>query len=192
MAFTAIAAVCVLLRVIARLKAKVPVWWDDFIVGLSFVRTDIWAIPFSDITTIFKAWYSLFVIYITFRDFVRLSILLFYQRIFGHVPLARRLIQFSFVLIITCCIAFDFAILFGCTPINYFWKAWEGRGRGSCISTHDIFWAGAFVTIAIDIWVMLVPIPFILRLNLSLRKKILSAIMFTFGILSLDYLNGVP
>lgn len=37
MAFTAIAAVCVLLRVIARLKAKVPVWWDDFIVAVSFV-----------------------------------------------------------------------------------------------------------------------------------------------------------
>lgn len=145
--------------------------------------TDIWAVPFSDITTIFKAWYTLFVIYITFRDFVRLSILLFYQRIFGHVPLARRLIQFSFVLIITCCISFDCAILFGCTPIEYYWTAWEGRGGGSCISTHDIFWAGAFVTIAIDIWVMLVPIPFILRLNLSLRKKILSAIMFTFGIL---------
>lgn len=37
MAFTAIAAVCVMLRVIARLKAKVPVWWDDFIVVMSFV-----------------------------------------------------------------------------------------------------------------------------------------------------------
>lgn len=145
--------------------------------------TDIWAVPFDDITTIFKALYCLFVVYITSRDLVRLSILLFYHRLFGHVPLARRLIQFSFVLIITCCIGFDLAIWFGCTPIDYFWKAWEGRGGGSCISTHDIFWAGAFVTIAIDLWVMLVPIPFILRLNLSLLKKTLTAIMFTFGIL---------
>lgn len=145
--------------------------------------TDIWTVPFDDITIIFKAMYSLFVLYITSRDLVRLSILLFYHRIFGYVPLARRLIQFSFVLIITCCIAFDLAIWFGCTPIDYFWKAWDGRGGGSCISTHGIFWAGAFITIAIDLWVMLIPIPFILRLNLSLRKKILSAIMFAFGIL---------
>lgn len=37
MAFTVIAAVCVLLRVIARLKTRFPVWWDDLIVALSFV-----------------------------------------------------------------------------------------------------------------------------------------------------------
>lgn len=139
--------------------------------------------PFDDITIIHKAMYALFGLYITSRYLVRLSIMLFYYRIFGHVPLARRLIRFSFVHSITCCIAFDLAVWFGCTPIDYFWKAWDGRGGGSCISTHHIFWAGAFISIAIDLWVMLLPIPFILRLNLSLRKKILSAIMFMFGIL---------
>jgi hypothetical protein len=144
---------------------------------------DIWAIPFEDITIMFKAMYSLFVLYITSRDLVRLSILLFYHRIFGHVPLARRLIQFSFVLVITCCIAFELAVLLGCTPIDHFWKAWEGTGGGYCISTHGIFWAGAIITIAIDLWIMLLPLPFILRLELSLRRKILSGIMFAFGIL---------
>lgn len=37
MALTALCAVSVLLRVIARLKAGYPVWWDDFIITLSFV-----------------------------------------------------------------------------------------------------------------------------------------------------------
>lgn len=145
--------------------------------------TDIWAIPFDDITLNLKALYTLFVLYITSRDLVRLSILLFYHRIFGYVPLARRLIQYSFVLIIACCIAFDFAIIFGCTPLGYFWISWDGQHEGHCISTNGIFWAGAFVVIAIDVWVMLLPLPFILRLNLSLRKRILSAVMFAFGIL---------
>ncbi|KAL7624459.1 hypothetical protein AAE478_006024 [Parahypoxylon ruwenzoriense] len=201
--FVALSAVSVLIRVIARLQARVPVWWDDFIITLSFVRwllapevfrqetyrlkshglgTDIWAIPFDDITLIFKALYTLFVVYVTSRDLVRLSILLFYHRIFGHIALARRLIQFSFVLIILCCIAFDFAIIFGCRPLDYFWTSWDGQNEGHCISTNGIFWAGAFVVIAIDIWIMLLPLPFVLRLNLSLRKRILSATMFTFGI----------
>ncbi|KAK2599438.1 hypothetical protein N8I77_011192 [Diaporthe amygdali] len=196
--FVVLCAVSILLRVIARLKTRVPVWWDDFIITLSFLScvaftvimcklrshglgTDIWVVPFDDITLIFKAMYFLFVLYITSRHLVRLSILLFYYRFFGHVPLARRLIQFSFVLIITCCVAFDFAILFGCTPIDYFWTIWEGQQGGHCISFHAIFWAGAFIVIAIDLWIMLLPIPFIVRLKLSLRKRILSGIKFTFG-----------
>lgn len=37
MALTALCAASVLLRVVARLKAGYPVWWDDFIISLSFV-----------------------------------------------------------------------------------------------------------------------------------------------------------
>ncbi|ETS81013.1 hypothetical protein PFICI_06015 [Pestalotiopsis fici W106-1] len=107
--------------------------------------------------------YALFVLYITSRDLVRLSILLFYQRIFGRDPLAKP-------------------ILFGCTPISYFWTSWDGEHEGHCISTNGIFWAGALVVIAIDIWVMLIPLPFIMKLKFSLRKKLLSGVMFTFGI----------
>ncbi|KAH6646169.1 hypothetical protein BKA67DRAFT_541154 [Truncatella angustata] len=186
--FVALSAICILLRVTARLQAKIPVWWDDFIITLSFVLashglgSDIWAVSFDDITLNLKGLYTLFILYITSRDLVRLSILLFYLRIFGESQQARRLIQFTFVLILACCIAFDFAIIFGCTPINHFWTSWDGQHEGRCISTNGIFWAGAFVVIAIDLWVMLIPLPFIVRLNFSLRKKILSAIMFTFGI----------
>ncbi|KAF2968351.1 hypothetical protein GQX73_g5201 [Xylaria multiplex] len=198
-AFVTLSAISVSLRIITRLHDKAPIWWDDFVIAVSFLSsvafagiswavqprglgTDFWAIPFDDITVIFKALYTLFVLYITSRDLVRLSILFFYHRIFGHIPLARRLIQFSFVLIITCCAAFDFAILFGCTPISYFWTGWDGQHDGHCISMNGIFWAGAFVVIAIDIWIILIPLFFIIRLNLPLRKRILSGVMFAFGI----------
>lgn len=145
--------------------------------------TDIWAVSFDNITLIFKSLYVLFLLYITSRDLVRLSILLLYQRIFGDIPLARWLIRFSFGLIIACSIAFDLAVIFGCTPISYFWTSWDGEHEGYCISNNGIFWAGAFVVIAIDIWIILIPLPFIARLNLTLRSKILSAVMFGFGLL---------
>lgn len=145
--------------------------------------TDIWAVPFDDITLSFQAFYALFILYVLSRDLVRLSILLFYHRIFGRTPLARRLIQFTFVLIIACYIAFVFAIAFGCTPIDYFWTAWDGEHEGHCINTNAIFWAGAFIVIPIDIWIMLISLPFIVRLKLSMQKRVLTGIMFTFGIL---------
>lgn len=117
------------------------------------------------------------------RDFLRLSILLFYQRIFGQILVVRRLIQFTFVLILSCCLAFDLAIIFGCTPVDHFWKGWDGEDEGFCVNKNAVFWAGAVVVIAIDIWIMLIPLPFIARLKFPLRKKILTGIMFTFGIL---------
>ncbi|KAI0968281.1 hypothetical protein F4678DRAFT_443903 [Xylaria arbuscula] len=198
-AFVTVSAVCVSLRVIARLYDRVPVWWDDFVVAMSFLGsvafaaitwavkprglgTDIWNVPFDDITVILKALYVLFALDITSRYLVRLSILLFYYRIFGHIQMARRLIRFTFVLIIACCIAFDFAIIFGCTPLDYYWTGWDGEHDGHCISTNGIFWAGAFIVIAMDIWIILIPLLFIVRLNLSLRKRLLSGIMFAFGL----------
>ncbi|KAI1174937.1 hypothetical protein F4777DRAFT_552477 [Nemania sp. FL0916] len=198
-AFVALSAVAVLLRIIARLYERVPVWWDDFIIAIAFLGsvaftaialavkphglgTDIWAVPFDDITVSLKALYTLFVLYLTSRDFVRLSILLFYHRIFGHVPLACQLIRFTCVLIIACCIAFDFAIIFGCTPLELFWTGWDGQHEGHCISLNGIVWAGAFIVIAIDIWIILIPLPFIVRLNFSRRKRILASVMFAFGL----------
>ncbi|KAI1822619.1 hypothetical protein F4861DRAFT_379498 [Xylaria intraflava] len=198
-AFVTLSAVSVLLRVVTRLHTRAPVWWDDFIIALSFLGavafatisfimkshglgTDIWAISFGNIELVLKSLYTLFILYITSRDLVRLSILLLYHRIFGHIPLARRLIHVTFGLVIACATAFDLAIIFGCTPIDYFWTGWDGQHEGYCISTNAIFWAGAFVVIAIDLWIIVIPLPFIARLKLSIRKRILSAIMFAFGI----------
>lgn len=197
--FTALCAVSVLLRVIARLKVGYPFWWDDIIIALSFLGCvafttiglmvldlglgmDIWAIPFDDITTIFKGIYVIFVIYITSRHLVRGSILLFCYRLLGHDPLPRRLIQVTLALLVAFCVALDLAMLFGCTPIDHFWKSWDDQHEGHCISLHAVFWAGAAIDISIDLWILLLPIPFIMRLKLSLQKKILSGIMFGFGI----------
>lgn len=145
--------------------------------------TDIWAVPFDNITLIFELLYGCFVLYITSRHLVRLSILLFYYRLFGHITLARRLIRLTSGLVIAFCIAFDSSILFGCTPIDHFWKSWDKQHEGHCISIHGIFWAGAIIDIATDLWIMLIPVPFMMQLKLSLRKRILSSIMFAFGIL---------
>lgn len=145
--------------------------------------TDFWAVPFDNITFMFKMLYCGFVLYITSRHFVRLSLLLFYYRLFGHIPMARRLIRLTSGLVVAMCIAFDFSILFGCTPIKHFWESWDNQHEGHCISIHAFFWAGAIIDIATDVWIMLIPVPFLMQLKLSLRKRILSSIMFAFGIL---------
>jgi hypothetical protein len=198
-AFFVLAAVAVLLRLVARVKARVPMWWDDLIIGFSFLGclvftvlgytikdkglgTDIWAVPHDNVTLILKRLFFLFLLYITSRDFVRLSILLFYQRIFGQIPVVRRLIQVTFGVVLACWLSFAFVIIFGCKPMDHFWKGWDGEDEGHCVSNHVLFWSGAAIVTAIDAWIMIFPLPFIVRLKFSLRKKILTAVMFSFGI----------
>lgn len=156
---------------------------DSNVVRPLGVGTDIWAVPLDNITPIFKGMYGGFIVYITSRHLVRLSLLLFYYRLFGHIPLARRLILLTSALVIAFCTAFDFSIIFGCTPIEHFWLSWDGQHEGHCISLHAIFWAGAVIDIATDLCIMVIPVPFIMQLKLSVRKRILSGIMFAFGIL---------
>jgi hypothetical protein len=74
-------------------------------------------------------------------------------------------------------------MIFGCTPVDHFWHSWDDQHHGHCISLNAVFWAGAAIDISIDLWILFIPIPFIMRLKLSLRKKILSGIMFGFGIM---------
>ncbi len=83
------------------------------------------------------------VLYITIRDLIRLSILLFYMRIFGQIPRARRLIILTFVGVISTWVAFAGAIIFQCTPVEHFWLGWDGQHQGHCINQNAMTWAGA-------------------------------------------------
>ncbi|KAI0479211.1 hypothetical protein GGR56DRAFT_665046 [Xylariaceae sp. FL0804] len=197
--FLALAGLAVSLRIVARLQAKLPIWWDDFFVVISFfscvalcalpaalgahgLGTDIWAVPFSDITEILKGVFAVYLLFIASRSLVRLSILLFLHRIFGHIKLARQLFQISFVIVSASAVAFLLTFACGCTPTSYWWTQWDGAHEGYCINTNITIWACTIIALAFDVWILVIPLPFIVRLHLPMRKKVLSAVMFGLGI----------
>lgn len=85
---------------------------------------------------------------------------------------------FTLVLINCQSVAFVFTTSFLCTPVNYFWNGWDGSRTGRCITFDSFFRAAALISIVIDFWQLLVPAPFIIRLNLTLKKKLLVLVMF--------------
>ena len=79
-------------------------------------------------------------------------------------------------------IAFFFAILFSCTPID---KSLNNDPDPivKCIDDVTLFYAGAGSDIAVDFIILFIPWPFIWKLQMSTKNKIAVTSVFFLGIL---------
>jgi hypothetical protein len=71
--------------------------------------------------------------------------------------------------------------IFSCTPVSYAWKGWDGQHVGKCINVRIFVWIFACFNILLDVIVIAVPVPEILRLSLGWKQKIPIIFMFTVG-----------
>ncbi|KAI0413033.1 hypothetical protein F5X98DRAFT_379107 [Xylaria grammica] len=145
---------------------------------------DVWAIDQDNISPI-----STYICAVA-CVFVRLSILLFYIRIFC-IPRARALILSTVVVLVAEGIAFFPPTLFQCTPISYFWLRWDGEHHGHCVKIRPLVWVSAAVGILLDVWLIVLPLLFIAGLQLRKKKKVLLASMFAMGIVHIHHIRSV-
>lgn len=67
-------------------------------------------------------------------------------------------------------ISLVFAIIFSCRPVAFFWdKTIKG---GSCINENNLAYGITATNIVTDFVVLLLPIPWLLKLQLPMAKKI--------------------
>lgn len=72
-----------------------------------------------------------------------------------------------------------FALVFACTPVD---KSWTPLKDGTCLPAGPSFTGYAVVTIVSDIVVTLLPIPVLVKLNVSRSKKMGLIVVFILGI----------
>ncbi|KAI7282918.1 hypothetical protein KC345_g3230 [Hortaea werneckii] len=198
----AVAALSVAFRFLARSDwAKgAGYWWDDWsiLVALCLITAgssittemahlglgkDMWTLKPSHISDIlFYFWIDEF-LYIATLSITKISILSLYLRIFPSTVSNRfRIATFTLMAIsIIYAIVLEFIILFSCEPIDYFWHMWDGEHEGNCLNTNAEIFAGAGVNIAIDIVILVLPIPKLLGLEVSFKKKIGICLTFLVG-----------
>jgi len=112
----------------------------------------------------------------------KISILAFYLRIFPD----RTFRISTFILmgiIIATLIAFLPSIIWECDPVSNAWTGYYGDPQHRCLNIFLISWIGSAINIVLDLAVMLLPIPHILKLSLSPRKKMQVLAMFSVGLL---------
>lgn len=146
------------------------------------VGRDIWTLTPKMITDFQFYFYLMAILYFTQVMLVKLCLLLFYLRIFPAQGV-RRLLWGTVVFDVAFGVFFFFLAIFQCTPISYFWQEWDNEHEGHCLNKSAIAWANAAISIALDIWMLAIPLAQLKTLKLHWKKKIGVALMFCVGTL---------
>ncbi|KAF2267230.1 hypothetical protein CC78DRAFT_614375 [Lojkania enalia] len=193
-----IALIVVAIRICARLPYFGGIWgWDDWAIiatmlpvlpftGFAVVLAnkglgkDMWTVPFENITDILRIYYVDELCYLWAVGLTKISILLFYLRIFPNRSF-RRLV---FVCITICGLyvaGFVPATAFQCIPISLAWKRWDGNNEGRCFNLNVEGWLASAFNILLDIIVICLPLRELSKLAMSRRKKAGIMLMFLGG-----------
>jgi len=121
-------------------------------------------------------------IYITTLALCKISILLFYLRIFPSRAF-RIICQTIAAATIVYTIVFLFLTLFQCTPVAYIWEGWQKASKGECRDPAVTAYVSAAINIALDFSILLLPVPWLVKLHVSLKRKLNVLLMFSIGVL---------
>ncbi|WYZ35715.1 hypothetical protein EsH8_X_000362 [Colletotrichum jinshuiense] len=151
--------VIILLRCVARKMAGLKLWWDDWMAVLGML--------------------ILFITAGCGTAHVHLGFGLHFWNIDpGNTkPIIQAVI--GLLAVILCQhIIFLFVLTFQCIPIN---SIWDRYIPGRCLNLTAIGYAGGSFTVAYDVILIILPIPELLKLNFSTRKKLISIFMLVLG-----------
>ncbi|PKY08322.1 FAD/NAD(P)-binding domain-containing protein [Aspergillus campestris IBT 28561] len=194
-----LAIIAYVLRIIARLRCCGGVFgWDDitmsitmvFVIPLSALSVvladlglgrDMWTIPLENITKILYVYFWDELLYLSVIPLTKISICCFYLRIFPE----RRFRTLTYVVIglnVAYWITFVLISVFQCEPLPGAWHHWDGEKNYHCNNINAQGWSAALINMALDIFVMVLPLRQLYGLNLSWRKKAYVMCMFSLGI----------
>ncbi|KAL6706194.1 hypothetical protein ACN47E_005929 [Coniothyrium glycines] len=165
---------------VAALVSALPMGILEFFMAADGFGKDIWNIQPEKIYRIVQFTWLTEVFYFMALAFTKMSFLFFCLRIFPRKELRATVyvligISFAYGL------AFTVACLFNCTPVSYIWENWDREHTGTCINFHVFAWVHAGVNIVLDLVIIAVPIPELMRLSLSTKKKVYIIMMFSIG-----------
>lgn len=119
----------------------------------------------------------------------KLSILYFYLQFFPFTvfPRVRTAIYATMVVTVAMAVSFTMTVVFQSTPIGSYWNEFNEdipapeRAGWKRINLAVYGYAGSSLQILLDLWLMGLPMPELLRLSLPIRKKIAVCFMFAVG-----------
>ncbi|KAJ5523030.1 hypothetical protein N7513_012574 [Penicillium frequentans] len=195
-----LAVIAVVIRFYVRLKGGKPdlrkLHLDDCLVAVALIPLiallaiallgghygmgkHIWLTTVEDMIIMKKILFSYLFIYIFELFIVKISLLMFYRRIFGSsgsywicVILASGWTTGSMIALLTCP-----------SPVSYFWSEISNSGGGHYrYDFYNYYIGNAASNVVTDFFILLVPIPVIWRLKMRFTQKIMVSGVLLLGI----------
>lgn len=108
-------------------------------------------------------------VYNTGLSLVKLSVLLFYIRVFRSIRAYRIAFWITGAILVGWCVANNFLALFTCVPVQ---KAWISTTSGHCLITQHTFLGATISNIIADLIVLILPMPMLWRLHIGTPRKL--------------------
>lgn len=117
-------------------------------------------------------------LYFSVLTAIKISILLFYRRIFSTANFRLRLLLVGCA-VVTWWFAGTLSTIVSCIPVH---RLWVGPSAGGYCFNFNIFWmAMGAVEVVIDTVILVLPVGMVLELQLPRRQKILLGGIFLLG-----------
>ncbi|TQV91231.1 Extracellular membrane protein, 8-cysteine region, CFEM [Cordyceps javanica] len=142
---------------------------------------DVWTLTTDEVNRFGAFFYTMEVLYLAEIACIKLSLSVFYLYIFPG-EWTRRLLWATVVFNVASGVAFVVAGVVQCIPIPFFWKKYtDPMAAGHCIDINTFGWTHAAVSIAVDVWLIAIPLSQLRKLQLHWKKKIGVTLMFLLG-----------
>ncbi|KAH8881710.1 hypothetical protein GQ53DRAFT_471213 [Thozetella sp. PMI_491] len=139
----------------------------------------LWQIDAQDVPNILTGFLIAEATYPVILCLVRMSLMVFYLRIFPGL-LFRRMVQCIMISGAIQTVLFFFLIIFQCTPVQFAWdKATPTPGK--CLDMNALAYAGAIVALLYDLVNLVLPVNELRKLQISTPKKVGIMVMFALG-----------
>ncbi|KAF2136857.1 uncharacterized protein K452DRAFT_236878, partial [Aplosporella prunicola CBS 121167] len=150
----------------------------------------IWALKPENITSLLKIIYADGLIYSTAVTCTKLSILLYYRRIFNF----KYVYYFGLFLIISYWVTVIIVLNAGCRPLSLIWEQYTNPlllKTGVCMDLPRFYWQNAIWAMAVDIVILLMPIYPVWTLHTTTANKLAVSGMLALGVFLLVCFGSV-
>ena len=113
-------------------------------------------------------WYTSFTL-------TKLSVLCFYNRVFGSTPGLKIALKIIAAIILSWWIALFLSSIFQCKPIS---DAWMRGPESKCFGLQPFFLAQTVPNLITDFAILFIPLPILWRLHLRLSRKVTLILVF--------------
>ncbi|KZF23478.1 hypothetical protein L228DRAFT_238042 [Xylona heveae TC161] len=196
-ALLVIATISVGLRFGTRFAAKQQLKWDDLLIVLALAfafGTGILSIlachygigkhiynPAVNIEKVLKVLWAYEFLYGAVIPSTKMSIIMFYHRIFPVKSVTITLSICAF-LVIGWWIAIWVTAIVQCIPHSYFWEQYlNPMAKGRCINTYAFFLANGGLSVVTDFIILTVPLPMVWKLQMPTAQKLAVTGIFLLG-----------
>ncbi|GAB0138928.1 hypothetical protein EsDP_00007148 [Epichloe bromicola] len=146
---------------------------------------DAWTLSAEDVSAFAMYFYVLEALYLSAISLVKLTLLVFYLTIFPSVstgPWTRRMLWGSIAFNVVLAAACVFLAIFQCNPFSYYWKQFlHDDVTATCIASAPVAWVNASLNVALDLWMIVIPLKEVWSLRLNWKKKAGVITMFLMG-----------